>query len=409
MLVMTSAETTSVTPSAKNPENAVTEALRGQIESGNFKPGDWLPAERTLAEDLGVDRHAVRMAISRLVESGLVIRRPHCRPIVAGLNDDAERTAGTSRTAGTFGKNVQAPPAASSFIALLMWRGGNLERTLAAQQRIFWGMDQALAEAGYHGVFVDVGALSTEAEIAVREAERLRYILQQGFGGAVFYPYAFRSNQTLIEAVRQEIPLVTIDRRSAAADTDFVGIQNRQAMYDTVRHLIEQGHRRIAYVTKNELIPSVQDRIQGYLDAIHEANLDEILLSIPTRLLAQEWTVVDTIFRLPPGKRPTAAAVFNDYSAVDLALRLEKLGLSVPGDVAITGFDDIVPLLPNGAGLTTSAQPYEEIGKKAAELILRRLKDVSAPAMTLTLPVPLIVRDSSRYCGQGFLEASAPY
>jgi DNA-binding LacI/PurR family transcriptional regulator len=378
-------------PSAKQPEIPIADLLRDQILSEHYKAGDWLPAERRLAECLQVDRRTIRLAINRLVKSGLVVRQPHCRPVVAAVKETPAPEAASQ---------VQAHSPASSFIALLMWRGGNLERTLAAQQRIFWGMDQALAEAGYHGVFVDVGVLSTEAEIAVREAERLRYILQQGFGGAVFYPYAFRSNQALIEAVRREIPLVTIDRRSAAADTDFVGIQNRQAMYDTVRHLIEQGHRRIAYVTKNELVPSVQDRIQGYLDAIHEANLDEILLSIPSRILAQAWTVVDTIFRLPPGERPTAAAVFNDYSAVDLALRLEKLGLSVPGDVAITGFDDIVPLLPNGVGLTTTAQPYEEIGRKAAELVLRRLKDLPAPAMTTTLPAPLIVRDSSRYCGQ---------
>ena len=280
-----------------------------------------------------------------------------------------------------------------------MWRGGNLERTLAAQQRIFWGLDQALAAAGYHAVFVDIGALSSEEQNAAHEAERLRYILQHGFGGAVFYPYAYRSNQALIEAVRREIPLVAIDRRSAAAETDFVGIQNRQGMYDTVRHLIEQGHRRIAYVTKNEQVPAVQDRIQGYLDAIHEANLDEILLSIPTRILAQAWTVVDTVFRLPPGERPTAAAVFNDYSAVDLALRLENLGLSVPEDVAITGFDDIVPVLPNGVGLTTAAQPYEEIGRKAAELILRRRKDLTAPIQSAELPAPLIIRESSRYRG----------
>ncbi len=372
------------------PEISVADLLRDQILSGEYKAGDWLPAERRLAENLQVDRRTIRLAINRLIKSGLVIREPHCRPIVARMQEKTPAKA----------VSTEALSPASSFIALLMWRGGNLERTLAAQQRIFWGLDQALAAAGYHAVFVDVGALSSEEQIAAREAERLRYILQQGFGGAVFYPYAFRSNQALIEAVRREIPLITIDRRSAAADTDFVGIQNRQAMYETVRHLIEQGHRRIAYVTKNEQVPSVQDRIQGYLDAIHEANLDEILLSIPSRILAQAWTVVDTIFRLPPGERPTAAAVFNDYSAVDLALRLETLGLSVPGDVAITGFDDIVPLLPNGAGLTTAAQPYEEIGRKAAELILRRLKDLTSPAMTITLPAPLIIRESSRYCGQ---------
>lgn len=385
---MTTPASSALASSAKHPEVSVADLLRDQIWSGEYKAGDWLPAERRLAESLQVDRRIVRLAINRLVKSGLVTREPHCRPVVAALEEQSPA------------KVISMPPsAASSFIALLMWRGGNLERTLAAQQRIFWGLDQALAAAGYHAVFVDIGALSSEEQNAAHEAERLRYILQHGFGGAVFYPYAYRSNQALIEAVRREIPLVAIDRRSAAAETDFVGIQNRQGMYDTVRHLIEQGHRRIAYVTKNEQVPSVQDRIQGYLDAIHEANLDEILLSIPTRILAQAWTVVDTVFRLPPGERPTAAAVFNDYSAVDLALRLENLGLSVPEDVAITGFDDIVPVLPNGVGLTTAAQPYEEIGRKAAELILRRRKDLTAPIQSAELPAPLIIRESSRYRG----------
>lgn len=385
--------TTTPAPSAKPPEVSVADLLRDQIQSGEYQPGDWLPAERRLAESLQVDRRTVRLAINRLVKSGLVTREPHCRPVVAPAVESPVEV-------------VPKPPsaalssAASSFIALLMWRGGSLERTLAAQQRIFWGMDQALAEAGYHAVFVDVGALSSEEEIAAREAERLHYVLQQGFGGAVFYPYAYRSNQALIESVRHEIPLVAIDRRSAFVETDFVGIQNHRAVYDTVMHLAERGHRRIAYVTKHEQVTAVQDRIQGYLDAIQDAGLDEIILPIPLRDREQAWTVVDTVFQLPKGVRPTAAAVFNDYSAVDLALRLGNLGLSVPNDVAITGFDSIVPALPNGIGLTSPAQPYEEIGRKAAELILRRRKDLTAPIQSVELPAPLIVRESSRYCGQ---------
>ena len=82
-------------------------------------------------------------------------------------------------------------------------------------------------------------------------------------------------------------------------------------------HLAAQGHRRIAYATKCEQIRPVQDRVQGYVDAVREANLPEIVLTIPFRDQTEPWTVADTIFRLPAGERPTAAAVFNDYSTVD--------------------------------------------------------------------------------------------
>jgi LacI family transcriptional regulator len=388
MQLMTHPEPTRLAPSAKQPENALANILREQILSGNYQTGDWLPTERALAEDLGADRRTIRMAINQLVRDGLVIRRPHCRPIVAkGGGESSEEAA----------SKTEAASSTSSFIALLMWSGGGqLERAVTSQQRIFWGMNQALAEAGYYAVFVDMGEVGTEKENAEREAEQLRYMQKRGFGGAVFYPYAYRSNRALIEEVSRTIPLVTIDRRIDSVNADFVGVDNYQAMYDTIAHLIAQGHRRIAYITKNEQICPVQDRIQGYIDAIRDSGLDEMILSIPSRT-GQAWTAIDMIFRMPKHERPTAAAVFNDYSAMDLAQRLTSMGLSVPGDVALTGFDDIVPALPSGVGMTTVAQPYEDIGVKAAEVLIRRLKNPSAPIVSVHLPAELVIRESSRY------------
>ncbi len=382
---MTLPEAITLTPSAKRPENAVAEVLREQIVSGRYSAGDWLPAERTLAKEFGVDRRTVHLAIDRLVTSGLVIRRPHCRPIVGSAENEVRGFA-----------RAQATSANSNFVALVMWRGSSeLERGQTAQQRIFWGMNQALAEAGRHGVFMDLGELGTAQENAAQEAERLRYLWQEGFGGAVFYPYAYRSNGALIEEMQQTVPFVAVDRR-CAADTDFVGIENYQAMFDTIQHLIAQGHRRIAYVTKSEPIAAVQDRLRGYVEAMYEAGLDDMVLSIPEHAAQDKWTSVEAVFRLPAAEQPTAAAVFNDYSAAHLTERLERLGLSVPEDVAVTGFDDIVPTLPNGVGLTTVAQPYEEMGRKAVELILRRLADPAAPLASAKLPAPLVVRGSSR-------------
>ena len=362
--------------------------LRDQILSGNFKEGEWLPTERQLAEDLNVHRSTVRMAINQLVQKGLVTRRPHSRPIVAAAVRAAHLEAAPSA------QRVSSP---SNLIALLTT--GQVDASASSQERIFWGMNRALADAGYFGVFVDLGIIGSEQDNADREAEQLRFILKQGFGGAVFYPYAYRSNKELVEAVSQTIPLVTIDRRIESVDTDFVGVDNYQAMYDTIMHLIKQGHRRIAYLTKNEQIFAVQNRIQGYIDAIRDADLDEIVLSIPSRT-EQEWTAVDVVFQMTEDKRPSAAAVFNDYSALDFSNRLTNMGLSVPGDVAITGFDSIISTLPTGVGLTSVAQPFEEIGRKAVEVLLRRLKDRSAPTVSVNLPAELIIRESSQYHGK---------
>ncbi len=388
------------TNSTKHPENPVADVLRARIRAGSYRAGDWLPTERTLAQDLEVDRRIVRLAITQLVESGLVIREPRCRPVVASGSAEAKNAEVKNAEAKKAESREARPaPAATTFIALLMWHGGGqFERTQTAQQRIYWGLNQALAKAGHHAVFVDVGEVRSE-ENAVREAEKLRSILAQGFGGVVFYPYAYDSNAALIEQIQQQIPVVAIDRRTAFAATNFVGVDNRQAMSEMIKHLIAQGHRRIAYLTQNEMIAAVQDRIQGYMDAVREAGLDEMILSIPSHSYEQPWTAVDAVFQLPAGQRPTAAAAYNDYSAIQFAERLQTFGLSVPGDVSVTGFDDIVPTLPNGVGLTSMAQPYEQIGSQAAALILRSLKSLDTAPLSVSLPALLTVRDSSKFVG----------
>lgn len=368
--------------------------LRDRIRAGYYPPGDRLPTERELAEDLGADRRMVRTAINALAEAGLVYRRPNCRPVVAAPLDAAE-APGVQKAAPPLAGPGAADPD-SDFVALIMWPGdGVVEHSAGSQQRIFWGMNQALTDVGRHAVFLGLAQIGREEETAASEADRLRYALDRGFGGVVFYPYAYRSNHALIREVSRRMPFVMIDRRLADVATDFVGIDNRQGTYDVTRHMIAQGHRRVAYVTKCEQIPPVQDRIQGYIDAVREAGVPEIILTIPSRDREEDWLVTDTVFRLPLGERPTAAVVFNDYATVDFLYRLQRLGLSVPGDVALGGFDNIAEILPNGVGLTTVAQPYEEIGRAAVELLLRRIADPAAPVRTVELPANLVIRASS--------------
>ncbi len=261
-------------------------------------------------------------------------------------------------------------------------------------------MNQTLEKAGYHAVFLNLGdQVGTEQENAVREAAHLRYILDQGFGGAIFYPYAYRSNRELIQQVSRHLPLCLIDRMLPGVQADFVGTENYQGMFDATTHLIRQGHRRIAYLTKSEPINPVQDRLQGYQHALNAAfytDREELVLLAPS-FNGDEWPLFDTVFRLPDGQRPTAAIGFNDYEAERTMRRLQELNLRVPHDVALVGFDDIVRMLPNGTGLTSVAQPFEDVGRTAAELFLRRLENPESEPVHIALPNHLVVRDSSPF------------
>jgi len=410
----TMAETSQGLPlSAVRAYTMVVKTLRERIDSGQYPIGAWLPTERILGEDLNVDRRVVRAAVNQLIWDGYVDRKPHCRPtVIKGKQeqtDTAEPAAASNTraplsllvrnlntsTQPTVASPGRDPLSPSNFVALIMWGGGGVLENQTSQQRIFWGINQALSGEGYHAVFLDLGQLEDEKENAEREASHLRYVMDRGLGGAILYPYAYRSNQALIHEVMRYVPLVLVDRRIAPLETDFVCTANYKAMFDMVMHLVRQGHQRIAYLTKYEPIQPVQDRTRGYIDAVREANLNEIILPIPSHDAEWDWTAVDAVFSLPEGKRPTAAAVFNDYAAYLFQDRLEHLGLFAPGDVALTGFDNIAPSLQNGLGLTTVAQPYEEMGLNAAQLLLRRLKDPLAPFESIELPGKLIIRESS--------------
>jgi len=383
-----------MTPSVENENRKtassvkLTQKLREEIEAGRYAPGEALPAERTLAQIFNANRRTVRAAVEQLANEGLLSIKPKCRPVVAAP-DSAPRSRRVPKA---------RPLANSQFVALVMWHGIS-EQGATAQQRIFWGMNKALGREGYHGVFLDLGdEIGSEEENAEREAARLQYAIDHEFGGVIFYAYAYRQNRELIREVARRMPLVLIDRMLTGIDADFVGIDNRQAMFDATRHLIELGHTRLAYVTRNEPINTVIERQEGFRAALREAfgeNAQESILTAPPHV-GNQWPVFDGLMHLPADRHPTAILCVNDFEANEVARRLAEIGLTVPGDVSVVGFDNIVRSLVTGIGLTTVAQPFEEIGSKSAELLLNRLRNPNSPTASVELPARMIIRQSTR-------------
>ncbi|MES2463726.1 MAG: GntR family transcriptional regulator [Armatimonadota bacterium] len=375
--------------------------LRQSIRSGQYPAGTWLPPERDVAAQFGVTRRAVRRAIALLAEEGLIRCQPRFRPIVLASPSPSDSMPTASPSL------IPASPAAltgagSRLVALVMWHGESETQSVSAQQRVFWGMNQRLARDGYHGIFLNLGdTVRSEGENADREAAHLRYVQEQGFAGVIFYAYAYRRNRELIQETASKMPLVLIDRMIPGIQSDFVGINNQAAMYTATRHLIDLGHRRILFAATAEAINTVQDRWEGYQQAMSEAPggpLPENILTVPARPSLTEWPVFDSLFGLSPERRPTAVVCVNDYVALDIYRHLRGLGMSVPQDVALCGFDDIVPVLPSGIGLTSVSQPFEEIGRAAAEVFLERRSGSSVAGSALKsieLQARLVVREST--------------
>jgi len=375
----------------KGLSNKIAGLLEDRIRSGHYHDGDRLPSERELEEDLGVDRRTIRAAIAKLQVDGLLDRKPNCRPVVCAPSHPAVDQNDTSGTASL---------PATRLVALVMWHGGAVDYAGTAQQRVFWGMNEGLRGSGYHGVFLDVGQSSSGEyqQNAEREAAHLNYALKYGFGGVVFYSQAYNSNQELVQDLSLKMPLVLLDRLIPGVTADFVGSENRQSMADATWHLIRLGHRRIAFVTSGEYINTVQERLEGYLQALGEAfagDAYELILNPPI-INSSSWPMLESICKLPASERPTAIICVNNIEAVRVANHMSAHGISVPEDVSLIGFDNVDRTLPNGVSLTTIAQPFEEIGKAAASLILARSVDRSAKYKHLELPTKLITRESVR-------------
>lgn len=174
-----------------------------------------------------------------------------------------------------------------------------------------------------------------------------------------------------------------------------VRIDNAEAARLAMRHLFELGHERIAHIAGplNRII-SV-GRLAGYRDALAERGLP----SDPPLIAEGDFTFnsgVEAAKRLLAlADRPTAIFAANDESAIGAIQTIKSHGLSIPQDISVIGFDDILFAAATDPALTTIAQPRQEIGRRAMAIMLDLLDGKAPPAGDVVLPVEVVLRRST--------------
>jgi LacI family transcriptional regulator len=206
-------------------------------------------------------------------------------------------------------------------------------------------------------------------------------------------------------------PIVAVDRTVAGLSCDFVTSENYAGAYAAVKHLVELGHRRIVFLSHPLLhVTTVAERWRGYQDALSESGLriwDPWLVGSSdretnTRIVARDIgdarrQGVQKIARLlQSAQPPTAIFAVNDSMTIQALKAARTLGLSVPEDLSLAGFDDETMItalfdLP----LTTVAQDVAYLGERAAELLIERVQGYSGPPRREMLRTELRVRDST--------------
>lgn len=344
--------------------------LQRELREGVFPQGVPLPSEEALVRRYKVSRITVVRAMEELRKKGLIWRK---------------------RGSGTFATKLACAESG---------RLGLIFPSLSFGE-IFPTICQALVRAaqrdGYSFVFGDVSA--PQPRIRAHEACRVaRQFVEQDVAGVVFQPLAFlktpeRVTREILTLFREaKIPVVLMDRDVEQEDVphDFVGIDNLAAGRALGTHLLARGAKRIHFLMRPNCASVIRDRQDGVLSALGErCPKDAVIVADPTDVAA-----LAPRFRRRP--RPDAVICESDYVAAQLRNTLAALGLSVPEDVRLAGFDDVRCARVTTPPLTTVHQPCEDLARIAYQTLLERLRDPTLPARRILLPAPLVVRASTR-------------
>jgi len=354
-------------------------ALALDIRQGRWLPGERVPSEAELVERFGVSRITVSRAMRDLKQAGLVERRPGSGSFV---------TDRKSPDALSFGLLI--PNLGDSEIFELICQG-MMASPLAGRHALLWG----------RGASPQRGAADTGGKSA--NAWKLcRQFVERKVAGVFIAPLEHepdqeRMNARIVKALdKARIPIVLLDRPlqpfPAPSRYDLVGIDNRAAGYILTSHLLDQGCRRVQFVSLVGAASTVADREAGFREALLASDVpwDEIVIHRETDYAD------DVVSKLMTTHRPDGLVCANDRTAALLMHALLRAGYRIPTDVRLVGVDDqeFARLLP--VPLTTLRQPARRIGDVAFDLMLGRIARPDLPIRHVQLPCELIVRES---CG----------
>jgi LacI family transcriptional regulator, repressor for deo operon, udp, cdd, tsx, nupC, and nupG len=173
-----------------------------------------------------------------------------------------------------------------------------------------------------------------------------------------------------------------------------VHIDNAKAAAEAMDHLYALGHRRIGLVTGPLVSPLSRDRLQGAVARAHKQKAERELV-VMNGDFSIESGAVGAARLLGRAQRPTAIFCFNDEMAMGVYQTARQLGVRIPTDLSVVGFDDIRFARYMDPPLTTVAQPMREIGEGAVRLLMQVLSDATTVPESVTLPHILTIRSST--------------
>lgn len=247
----------------------------------------------------------------------------------------------------------------------------------------------AEAEASGYNLLLSHSALTPE-----QQTRSIRELAEQRVDGLVLMISFKGYSEQVINQLRQsQRPIVQIS--SSESEFDLIHQGYGEGAEVLMAHLLELGHQRIGFVYGVTIQSQGSDRLNAYRDSLENAGLEydeSLVLWCGERMEDGYQAALDLLSR---SDRPTALLAINDLFGMAALRAAADLGLRVPEDVSIAGFDDILFTSYSVPRLTTVAGCAEENGRDAVRLLLKRLADPQRPREIITSKWELHVREST--------------
>jgi GntR family transcriptional regulator of arabinose operon len=349
-------------PNAPPLHVQVAQILRENILTGAWKEGDSIPPEKALCAEFNIARGTLRQALQTLEAEGY-LRRAQGRGTFIKLPD-----------------RTQDRPRQMAFVVPYVRDSSVLD--------ILMGFQSVAEAAGCSVVFNHVNNDKRQQD------QVLETLAGKGIGGIALYPIDSDYVGAIADLVRARYPLVLVDRYLKTLPTDYIITDHFGGALRGTHYMLNQGHTRVGFVTWLSPAVSMEHRYLGYMQALRERGLplDDSLICHVEGYPTVDLTPLKAY--LMTDNRPTAIFAANDQIAVALYRAAASLGLSIPRDIAVVGFDNLDIAAGLEPPLTTVAQPFRALGVQAAELLLRRINGETGGFVQVALPTELIVRTS---------------
>ncbi len=228
------------------------------------------------------------------------------------------------------------------------------------------------------------------------EAVKLEFLLGKSVDGIIMMPLALDAAQ-LQRIIKNDTPVIFIDRTVKGFDSDVVMADNLNASYGATEYLITRGHKRIGFICGPQDIYTAQERLKGYL-RVHDdygLKIDEKLIKYGDYEIESGYNYTKELLDIL--KPPAAIFATNYEMTIGAIMALNERNVKIPDEVSFIGFDNIHLADLVKPPLSIVVQPMRQIGETAGSLMMRRLKgDRTGFPAIIRLKTELLIKDSVR-------------